>query len=196
MSRAPLVLGIAGSPRRNGNSDRLLAAALEGAESAGAETRTLVATAAGVRHCLGCNTCSLTGMCIQTDGGPAFYRAIDAADAVVVASPIYFAGVPGALKDLVDRLQPYWARTYVLGRERPPRRPGAILLAGGGGDPYGAGPAEATLRSGLAVLGVDILGVVLATGADGPADLDGQPGVLAEARSLGAAVAMEALRRG
>jgi hypothetical protein len=38
------VLGIAGSPRRKGNSDRLLEAALEGAREAGASTRTLVAS--------------------------------------------------------------------------------------------------------------------------------------------------------
>lgn len=195
MSRAPLVLGIAGSPRRFGNSDRLLDAALAGAREAGAEVRTLVASEAGLKHCLGCNACSLTGECIQHDGGPALYATIDAADAVVIASPVYFAGVPGVLKVLIDRMQPYWARTYVLKQARPPRRPGAILLARGGGDPYGFEHAEATVRSVLAVLDVDILGVVRAADVDGAGELEAHPDLLDQARALGAEVAREAAER-
>lgn len=195
MSRAPLVLGIAGSPRRFGNSDRLLDAALEGAREAGAETRILVAAEAALRHCLGCNACSLTGECIQHDGGPAVYAAIDSADAIIVATPVYFASVPGVLKALIDRMQPYWARTYVLKLPRPARRPGAILLARGGGDPYGFEHAEATVRSVLAVLDIDVLGVVRAAEVDGAGDLEAHPDLLGEARALGTEVAQEAGQR-
>jgi len=195
MSTSPLVLGIAGSPRRGGNSDRLLDAALAGARDAGARTQTLLASEAGVLPCMGCNACSLTGECIQHDGGPALYGAIDAADAIVVATPVYFASVPGVLKVLYDRMQPYWARTHVLKQPRPPRRPGAILIARGGGDPYGYEHAEATTRSVFAVLGIDVLGVVAATDVDAAADLSDDSPLLGDARALGAAVAAEALRR-
>lgn len=195
MSRAPVVLGIAGSPRRFGNSDRLLDAALAGAREAGAETRTLVAVDAGVRHCLGCNACSIDGTCIQHDGGKALYEAIDRADAIIVATPVYFAGVPSVLKALIDRMQPYWARTYVLKRPRPARRPGAILIARGGGDPYGFEHAEATVRSVLAVLDVDVLDILAASEVDRPADLEAHPEVLERARVLGVEVAEEASRR-
>ncbi len=195
MSRIPIVLGIAGSPRRFGNSDRLLEAALSGAREAGAEVRTLVAADAGIRHCLGCNACSLNGECIQHDGGPALYAAIDAADAIIVATPVYFAGVPGVLKSLLDRMQPYWARTYVLKRPRPARRPGAILIARGGGDPYGFEHAEATVRSVLAVLDIDVLDVLATPDVDRPADLETHPEVLERAHALGATVAGEAFRR-
>jgi len=195
MSRAPVVLGIAGSPRRHGNSDRLLDAALAGAKAAGAEVRTLVAANAALKHCLGCNACALTGECIQHDGGPAVYEAIDAADGIIVASPVYFAGVPSVLKTLLDRMQPYWARTYVLKRPRPGRRPGAVLLARGGGDPYGSEHAEATVRSVLAVLDIDVLGVVRAVGVDGPGEVEAHPEPIEEARALGAQVAAEAARR-
>lgn len=195
MSRAPVVLGIAGSPRRHGNSDRLLEEALAGARASGAEVRTLVAADAALKHCLGCNACSLTGECIQHDGGPAVYAAIDAADAIIVASPVYFASVPGVLKALIDRMQPYWARRYVLKRERPARRPGGILLARGGGDPYGFEHAEATIRSVLAVLDVDVLGVVRAADVDGALALEAHPAVLDEARALGGDIAREAAAR-
>ncbi|MRS12312.1 MAG: flavodoxin family protein [Actinobacteria bacterium] len=193
--RQPIVLGIAGSPRRHGNSDRLLDAALAGARETGALTATLIASDAGLKPCLGCGACSLTGDCIQFDRGPTVYEAIESADAIIVASPVYFASVPAGMKALYDRMQPYWARTHVLMQPRPPRRPGAILLARGGGDPYGFEGAEATTRSVLAVLGVDVLGVLHATDVDAPGELEHHPGLSADARALGAAVAAEALLR-
>lgn len=194
--QAPLVLGIAGSPRRNGNSDRLLAAALEGAREAGARTETLVASASGVNPCRGCNVCSRDGRCFQRDGGDALYHAIDAADAIIIASPVYFATVPAVLKTLFDRMQPYWARTHVLKQPRPPRRPGGILLVRAGGDPFGFEHAEAPTRSVLAVLGIDVLGEVRVLGVDTPTDLaTAHPAEWQAARDLGGQVAEEAARR-
>lgn len=188
MSSRPLVLGIAGSPREGGNSDRLLDAALEAAREAGAQTRLLAARDVGITPCTGCNSCSVTGECVLEDGADV-YEAIDAADAIIVSSPVYFAGVPAGLKALFDRMQPYWARTYELGIPRPPRRPGGAILVRGGGDPYGFAGAEATARSVLAVLGIDVLDIVHVEGADAPADVEHKPDAFVRARQLGAAVA-------
>ena len=191
----PVVLGIKGSPRRHGNTDRLLDAALEAARATGAETRVLVASASGVLPCLGCNACTKTGECVQRDEGAALYTALDSADVIIVASPVYFAGVPSVLKTVIDRLQPYWARRFVLGTPRPPRRVGGILMARAGGDPYGFAPAEASIRSGLAILGVDVSAILRAEGLDGRDDLDDTPEPLRRAAELGTAVAEEAFRR-
>lgn len=195
MTRAPLVLGVAGSPRRYGNSERLLEAALSGAREAGAETRLVVAADMDLGPCQGCNACSLTGECVLRDGGAAWYAALDAADGIVVASPVFFATVPSVLKVLIDRLQPYWARRYVLGKEMPRRRPGVILLVRSGGDAFGFSSAEATIRSAFNVLGIDVLGETRVEGADGPTDLGAASQPLEEAASLGRAVAEEAARR-
>ena len=191
----PLVLGIAGSPRRFGNSDRLLDAALAGARAGGAETRRLVAGDFGMRPCQGCNACSLTGECVLRDGGRAFYDALDSADGIIVSSPVFFATVPAVLKILYDRVQPYWARTNVLGQQAPPRRPGGILLARSGGDPFGYSAAEATTRSVFAVLAIDVVGVVVAEGVDGPADLASGSPALADAEALGRCIAEAAAPR-
>jgi NAD(P)H-dependent FMN reductase len=193
---APVVLGIAGSPRRYGSSDRLLEAALEGAKAAGARTERFVAAQANMRPCLGCNACSLTGECVQHDGGPAFYATLDRADAIIVASPVYFASVPAVLKICYDRLQPYWARTYVLKQPPPERRPGAFLLVRNAGDPYGFTGTEHTTRSVFAVLGIDVLGAVKVEGVDSGADLAARPEALEQAETLGRAVGAEATVRG
>jgi multimeric flavodoxin WrbA len=193
-ARAPRILGIAGSPRRHGNSDRLLEECLEGARAAGAETDLLVVSAAGIAPCRGCNLCSRDGHCVVRDGMQDVYPRLDAADAIVVASPVFFATVPAVLKALYDRCQPYWARRYVLGQPIERRRPGALLVVGGGGDPYGHECAATTTRSVFAVLGLDYT-AELEIRADTPSDAGRLPDALKRAAEIGEALACDAAER-
>ncbi len=181
----PLVLGIAGSPRRGGNSDRLLEACLEGASGAGATVRTIVVSELRIAPCRGCNACSVTGRCVIRDDMDAVNELMDAAAAIVVASPIFFAGVPAQLKALIDRVQPYWARRYVLGEPAREKRPGGILLVGGSGDPFGADGARATLASFLAIIGVRAAFEHVVEGVDGRDDILARRDDLAKARASG-----------
>lgn len=186
---APVVLCVAGSPRRHGNSDALLDALAEGVESAGGVARRLVASTAGVAPCRGCNACSRTGECVVRDGMDEVREALDAADAIVIATPVYFATVPATLKALYDRCQPYWARRYVLGEPAPQvYRPGALMLVGGGGDPFGTACAVTPTRSVMNVLGVSLDEVIEVIGADSPGDVVRFESELARARACGAAL--------
>jgi multimeric flavodoxin WrbA len=193
--REPRLLAIAGSPRRGGNSDALLDACAEGARAAGADVDLLVVAEAGIGPCTGCNGCSADGECIVLDGMQAVYQRIDAADAVVVATPVYFATVPAVLKALYDRCQPYWARRYLLHRPIERRRHGGLLVVGGGGDPYGNACAITTTRSVFAVLGVDYA-AELAIQADVRGEAQAQPDAIRRAHEIGAALASEAAGRG
>lgn len=186
VARPPLVVGLAGSPRRHGNSEQLLDVFLDGARGAGAEVRKIAIVELGLSPCRGCNACSLTGECVQRDRMSEVYEALDAADAVVVASPVFFATVPGILKVAYDRCQPYWARTHVLGLPKPARRPGALLLVRGGGDPFGFRSAVDPTRSVFAVLGLDIVALQRVAGPDSPSDMGRRPEELEHARVLGA----------
>lgn len=187
--RRPYVLGIAGSPRRAGNSEQLLDALLGGAHDAGAQTRKLVPAEMSILPCSGCNSCTLTAECVLADEMSSVYAEFDAADAIVIASPVYFAGVPGTLKVLIDRMQPYWARTYVLGTPRPARRPGGFLLVRSSGDPYGFTGAEHTIRSVFAVLGIDVIVEEKVAGLDEGDDIGRRPDALASARAHGVQLA-------
>lgn len=189
------VLCIAGSPRRGGNNDRVLAAFEEGVCEAGGAVDHLVASTSGVNPCRGCNACSKDGRCIQRDPMDEVYERIDAADAIAVATPVYFATVPAVLKILYDRCQPYWARRYVLGEPAPQvRRPGALLIVRGGGDPFGSECARTPTKSVLAVLGVEIVEWIESF-ADEAGEIERQPDVLAEAHAIGGRIAVEAARR-
>ena len=188
------VLGIAGSPRRGGNSDGRLEAALRAAEGLGATVDRLVVADEAIAPCRGCNACSLTGTCVVSDRMSEIYPRLDAADAVLVASPVYFATVPAVLKALYDRCQPYWARRYVLHQPIVRRRPGALLLVGGGGDPFGHECALTTTRSVFAVLGVDCLEDAFVR-ADTGAGRAVQPEALERAARIGARLVDDVLGR-
>jgi multimeric flavodoxin WrbA len=183
---APRVLCIAGGPRRHGNSERLLDALIEGVESAGGIAEKLVARDSGVNFCRGCNACEKDGTCIQHDAMLGVMAKLDAANALVVATPIYFATVPAVLKTLLDRCQPYWMRRFRLGEPRPAfKRPGAILVVGGGGDPFGTSCAVNPVKSVFAVLSVAVGRVIEVVGPDRPGDIDQRPEALAQAREAG-----------
>lgn len=183
---APRVLCIAGSPRRGGNSDALLDALETGVREAGGVPVRLVASQAGIAPCRGCNACSRTGVCVIRDGMDTARELIDAAHALAIATPVYFATVPAVLKVIYDRCQPYWARRYVLGEPAPEvYRPGALLLVGGGGDPFGTACAVTPTRSVLNVLGVSLDEVVEVVGADSPGDVARFDEELEHARALG-----------
>ncbi len=172
----------------------MLDACLAGAEGAGARVHTIAPAELALQSCRGCNGCSITGECVIRDQMHEVYEAIDAASAIVFSSPVYFASVPGVLKVMLDRMQPYWARTHVLKEPRPPRRPGGLLLVRAGGDPYGFLAAEYPLKSVCAVLGLDIVGEVKTTDADAAGDVSRHPLALDNARSLGSAIASSVFR--
>jgi multimeric flavodoxin WrbA len=190
------VLCIAGSPRRHGNSERLLDALIEGVERAGGVATRLVVRDEHIGACTGCGGCGGNGHCVRGDGMSAVYAQIDAAQAVVVSTPVYFATVPAILKCLLERCQPYWVRRYVLDEPRPSHlRPGAILVVGAGGDPYGTSCAIAPVKSAYAVLSVSAEHVIEVVGPDEPGDISGHSTDLDEAARLGETLVREVAER-
>ncbi len=110
-----LLVAIYGSPRKKGNTDLMADAFIEGASSS-AEVRTerIYVRDLDISGCLGCGHCDEAGRCVQKDDMEKVYPLLDSADRVVMASPIYFYGLPGQLKLLVDRSQaPYMRRELI-----------------------------------------------------------------------------------
>ena len=130
-----MVLGIYGSPRKAGNTDLMLDAFLEGAEAAGGEINKLYVRELEIRGCLGCGHCDKAGECIQKDDMQIVYPLLEQAQRIVVASPIYFYGITGQLKLLVDRAQALYMKRELArkaGQVVPegPNGKGFLLLAG------------------------------------------------------------------
>ena len=108
------VLGLAGSPRKGGNTDILLAKFMEGAASKGAETKTIAVCNLKLSGCWHCDACLEKGICRVKDDMQMVYKEMEAADRIVLTSPVQFMGVSAQLKAVIDRCQALWARKYVL----------------------------------------------------------------------------------
>jgi len=130
------LIAFACSPRRGGNTDALLAAALEGAADAGARVRRFnlrEMSIAPCRHCGGC--AGGAGHCVIEDEMQRLYEPLRAADRIIIASPIFFMSLTAQAKAMVDRCQPLWVRrnrgeTVAQARYRR----AALYLGAGGGD--------------------------------------------------------------
>lgn len=111
------LLAIAGSPRKGGNTDRLLQEALRAANQAGMETLLLRVSELNISPCTACGTCWKSGECVQQDDMQTVYTRLLDSHYIVIASPLYFMGVSAQLKALIDRCQVLWARRYILKKE-------------------------------------------------------------------------------
>ncbi|AJA48815.1 NADPH-dependent FMN reductase RutF [Clostridium pasteurianum DSM 525 = ATCC 6013] len=123
------IIGINGSPRKNKNTAILLKKALEGAESCGAETDFIHLYDFEYKGCISCFACKLIngksyGKCAFKDGLTPVLEKISDADAIILASPIYFESVTGNMRSFMERLLfPYQTYTdgykSIFGRKIP-----------------------------------------------------------------------------
>ena len=108
------VLGIVCSPRKGGNTEIMMEAALAGAHSYGAETELWTVSGKDIKPCDGCVTCRKKGgRCHIKDDMQELYTKIIAADGLIFGSPSYFMSVTAQAKIVIDRLYSLYHQ-YVL----------------------------------------------------------------------------------
>ncbi|MCK8600522.1 flavodoxin family protein [Desulfoferrobacter suflitae] len=98
------ILGFEGSPRENGNTEKLVKTILEGAGEKGAETAYYKIARMRIAPCLGCMDCRTSGICIHEDDMTPLYDEIRSCDAMIIGSPIYMWQVNAQTKTFIDRL--------------------------------------------------------------------------------------------
>jgi multimeric flavodoxin WrbA len=103
------VIGFNASPRKNGNTVTLVKAVLKGAEARGAEVRLVNLCELEMRGCIACEGCKKDlGTCVQKDDLSPILRDLKEADAIVLATPVYWWHVTAQLKMLTDRFYCYF----------------------------------------------------------------------------------------
>ncbi len=114
-----LAVGIAGSPRKRGNSSALLRAYLEGTSSVGFKTEFIYLNGMTFRGCQACDRCVDGKSCSVKDDLNSVFPVLQKANIWALASPIYYDGVSGQLKMFFDRLR---FTTYNPNKLNGPRR--------------------------------------------------------------------------
>ncbi|MFC1942311.1 flavodoxin family protein [Chloroflexota bacterium] len=110
------VLGIVGSPRKGGNTEILVEEVLASAREAGAETEIFLVADKTINGCDGCGSCFKTGMCKIKDDMQQLYPRMEAADAIILGSPVYFHDVTAQAKAIIDRTFVYLADNILKGK--------------------------------------------------------------------------------
>lgn len=99
------VLGIVCSPRKAGNTEIMMEAALTGARSYGAETELWTTSGKDLKPCDACDACRKNGgKCRIKDDMQELYPKILEAEGLIFASPCYFYSVTAQAKIVIDRL--------------------------------------------------------------------------------------------
>lgn len=97
------ILVLTGSPRVNGNSNTLADNFIKGAQETGHSIVRFDAAQKNIHPCIACNKCRMNGECIFKDDFEFVRKNIIDADAVVLATPMYYFGISAQLKAVIDR---------------------------------------------------------------------------------------------
>jgi multimeric flavodoxin WrbA len=103
MSEQKRIVAVCGSPRVGGNSERLTEELLRGASEAGCTTELVRLADLSINPCDACNACLEGEECTQEDDMAALASSLDAADAWIITTPVYWWGPTAQMKAFVDR---------------------------------------------------------------------------------------------
>lgn len=106
------VLVISTSLRRGGNSERLADSFAEGAKESGNQVEKVELSAKNIHFCLGCLRCLEAGRCVIRDDADLIVQKMRTAEVLVFATPIYYYGMSGQMKTLLDRANPLYQSDY------------------------------------------------------------------------------------
>ena len=98
------VLIINASPRKEGNTSIAVAEMEKVFKSLNVEVETVQIGNKDVRGCIACNSCGKTGKCVFNDIVNELAPTFEAADGLVVATPVYYASANATLIACLDRL--------------------------------------------------------------------------------------------
>ncbi len=97
------ILGIVGSPRKNGNTEILTAHVLKAVAEQGVDTELIRLAGKDIRPCNACMTCKKKEACSIDDDLWPIYLKMKRADGIILASPVYYGSATGLIKGLIER---------------------------------------------------------------------------------------------
>ncbi len=181
MSKSILILK--GSPREKGNSATLAAQVFAGAKEAGAQVEDVYLHGMDIRPCDACDFCQEGDVgCVVKDDMQSLYPKLEQADAIVIASPIYWFTISAQMKLCIDR---WYALESSQGSALKGKQLGIVLVYGDT-DLYTSGGINAihTFESITRYIGMDMVEVVHGSAMD-VGDAEKQPKLLERAYKLG-----------
>ena len=178
------ILILKSSPRKRANSSILADQVAAGAREAGATVESFDLHNLNIRPCDACDFCqgAAEAECVINDDMQVLYPKLRSADAIVVASPIYWLTLNAQAKLCIDR---WYALEGPDGSALAGKQFGLVLTYGDV-DPYTSGAINAirTFQDMCRYIKADLAGIVYGTASD-PGEIQSQMKLLERAHQLG-----------
>jgi multimeric flavodoxin WrbA len=176
------LLTLKGSPRLHGNSSTLADQLSAGATQAGAQVESVFLHRLKIHPCNGCDACVKIGRCPTKDDMQPLYDKLIEADAIVLASPIYWFNYTAQLKICIDRWYAIWKNNHDAFKNKP----FGFILTYGDTDLYNSGAINAiyTFETMVRFLDARIIGWVYGSLSD-VGDAQKNPELMQKAFQLG-----------
>jgi multimeric flavodoxin WrbA len=178
------ILGIVGSPRKKGNTAKMVEKALAAARAyPWVETDLFEVAGKKIGHCISCYKCMEKLQCVIKDGLYEFLEKYMAADGVIWGVPVYHMSVPSVVKALLDRFANMILMHYLAQGKDVPRFSKVCGVLTNGASRYGGQDLTLSflVNSSLVTNGVVVAGDTISDSYIGAAAWAGQmPNPLAE----------------
>ncbi len=97
------VIGIVGSPRKNGNTEAAVNHALNAIAEEGIEVELIRLAGLDIRPCTACMLCAKEERCSIDDDLFPLYLRVKAADGIILSSPVYYGSATALVKAFIER---------------------------------------------------------------------------------------------
>jgi multimeric flavodoxin WrbA len=168
------VIAIVGSPHSEGNTSYLADEALKEIAAQGIETEKIVLGECVVNPCLGHAECGTYEVCKIKDDAPGIIKKFNGADAVILASPVYFGNITAQMKAFIDRN----FFTFTHDGKKKAKYAGLIAIGGGGG-------ADETIESLKRFAGLPDGDCIVLAGYTGQDAAKNKPDLVQKAKEMG-----------
>jgi multimeric flavodoxin WrbA len=98
------VIGIVGSPRKNGNTELMVRHTLGAISEEGLDTELIRLAGLEIRPCTACMACKKEETCSIKDDLFPIYLRMKEADGLILASPVYYGSATALIKALMERV--------------------------------------------------------------------------------------------
>ena len=182
------ILGVEGSSRKNGNTEKLVKTILESASENGAKTTFYKLVEMNISLCLGCFSCRETGTCVTNDDMQLLYEEIQASDIIILGSPVYMWQVSGQTKLFMDRLSAFIKPDFTTRLKG--KKSLFMVFTQGNPDENSFKFYFEYLEKLFSFLHYDVMGTIVAAGTRDKDDILKKTDILEKAREIGKKLVM------
>jgi multimeric flavodoxin WrbA len=164
---AKKILGISGSPRKNGNTEKMINYVLSSAPELDYEFETVRLYELDIKPCTACDACKKNGgKCIIKDDLVLLTEKIKSSEILVFGTPVYWWGPSAGFKLFMDRWYANGLSASLKGKKI------IIVIPLEDTNKKTASYTAGIFKNALDYIGADLVDITISTGTCNPGDID------------------------